>query len=500
MISCAFYGRYSSERQTEQSIEGQFRICQEYANANNLKIVKQYVDRAMTGRNDDRADFQQMLYDAEHNAPWDVVLVYAIDRFGRNAIEIAINKQRLQKHGKVLISATQRTSDNIDGTKNLDGILLENVYIGLAEYYSAELSQKVKRGQYESRLKGQFIGGNVPYGYTVKDKHLVPKEDEAEIVRYIFEQAAAEKVTTEIINDLTNRGVLYKGKPFRKTMVYAMLRSDRFIGLYHYKGETFTNRYPAIVDKTIFDKVQHIIDERRDGKKRRDADFLLRNKVKCGKCGKNMSGESGCTTHGVVHYYYKCAGQKQGSGCTTKPLKKEAFEKKIIGICKNILLNEETLNYFADQIIIAHDKILIDNSVLNILLSQEKEIKTALSNLMKAIEAGIFTDTTKQRLVELENNLTDIKAKIVFEENKLQKHITKNEVLNYLHNIPIEDTKTLIRLLIKVIIVYEDKILLVFNYSNTPDTDDYTSEQWRALFISRIKSKTQQYRLPKRYR
>lgn len=138
MRYAAFYGRYSCERQNEQSIEGQLRICQQYADQHDLKIVETYIDRAMTGTNDHRPAFQKMLADCEKNVLWDIVLVYAIDRFGRNSIEIAVNKQKLKKNNKMLISATRRTSDNIDGTKNLDGILLENVYIGLAEYYSAE--------------------------------------------------------------------------------------------------------------------------------------------------------------------------------------------------------------------------------------------------------------------------------------------------------------------------------------------------------------------------
>ena len=157
MKTAVVYARYSSNSQTEQSIEGQLTVCTQYAKANDLVIVDTYIDRAMTGTNDNRAAFQQMLKDSEH-ASWDIVLVYAIDRFGRNSIEVAINKQKLKTNGKVLISATQRTSENIDGTKNLDGILLENVYIGIAEYYSAELSQKILRGIRESLNKGQFCG------------------------------------------------------------------------------------------------------------------------------------------------------------------------------------------------------------------------------------------------------------------------------------------------------------------------------------------------------
>ena len=147
------YARYSCEKQNDQSIESQLRVCRDFAEKNGLTIIDTYADRATTGTNDNRAEFQRMLSDAEKPVLWDIVLVYAIDRFGRNSIEIALNKQKLKKNHKTLISATQRTSENIDGTKNLDGILLENVYIGLAEYYSAELSQKIRRGNLENRKR-----------------------------------------------------------------------------------------------------------------------------------------------------------------------------------------------------------------------------------------------------------------------------------------------------------------------------------------------------------
>lgn len=130
MKSAVIYARYSSERQSEQSIEGQLRVCNDFAERNGLRIVGTYIDRAMTGTNDHRAEFQRMLSDSDAPQEWEIVLVYALDRFGRNSIEIAINKQRLQKNGKILISATQRTSQNIDGSQNLDGIILENVMIG----------------------------------------------------------------------------------------------------------------------------------------------------------------------------------------------------------------------------------------------------------------------------------------------------------------------------------------------------------------------------------
>ncbi len=168
MKNAVIYARYSSERQNDQSIEGQLHCCHDFASKNGLTIVDTYIDRAMTGTNDNRPAFQQMLSDCSKPVPWNIVLVYAIDRFGRNSIEIAVNKQKLKKNVKTLISATQRTSENIDGTKNLDGILLENVYIGLAEYYSAELSQKVKRGLKENRDKGLSRAGRFRLGINLR--------------------------------------------------------------------------------------------------------------------------------------------------------------------------------------------------------------------------------------------------------------------------------------------------------------------------------------------
>ena len=255
MKTAVIYARYSSASQTEQSIEGQLHVCNQYAKANDLIVVNTYIDRATTGTNDNRAAFQQMLKDSETSV-WEVVLVYAIDRFGRNSIEVAINKQRLKSNKKVLISATQRTSENLDGTKNLDGILLENVYIGIAEYYSAELSQKILRGLKESRRKGQFCGGKVPYGYYVKDKKLHIDEEKARIVRFVYEQYASGVYVPNIIYKLNEKGVLHNGKPFLPNAIYGILRNKRYVGVTEIRNEIYDNIYPQIVPKELFDKAE----------------------------------------------------------------------------------------------------------------------------------------------------------------------------------------------------------------------------------------------------
>jgi len=144
MKAAVIYARYSSERQTEQSIEGQLRECNDYAERNGILVVDTYIDRAMTGTNDNRTQFQKMLRDSNKQA-WDIVLVYKLDRFSRNKYEMATHRKTLRDNGVRIVSAMENIPDTPEG------IILESLLEGMAEYYSAELSQKVKRGLNESR-------------------------------------------------------------------------------------------------------------------------------------------------------------------------------------------------------------------------------------------------------------------------------------------------------------------------------------------------------------
>lgn len=152
MKTGVIYCRYSSDSQTEQSIEGQLRVCNEYAKSNDIVILDTYIDRAMTGTNDNRPDFQRMIKDSARKS-FDYVLVYKFDRFSRNKYETAIHKKTLKDNGVKVVSATEFVPDTPEG------IIFESMLEGYAEYYSAELSQKIRRGNNESRRKGNLTGG-----------------------------------------------------------------------------------------------------------------------------------------------------------------------------------------------------------------------------------------------------------------------------------------------------------------------------------------------------
>lgn len=473
MRNAVVYARYSSERQNEQSIEGQLAKCNEFAEMNGLNIVDTYIDRAMTGTNDNRPAFQQMLADCAKPVPWDVVLIYAIDRFGRDSIEIAVNKQKLKKNGKTLISATQRTSQNIDGSKNLDGILLENVYIGMAEYYSAELSQKVRRGLDESRKKGLFTGGHVPYGYKVEDRHIIPHPEEAPVVLYIFQQYSQGAIARDIIDDLSRRGIYKKGKPFAQNTIYGMLRLSKYRGVYTFEGVDYTDMYPALVPPDLFDKVQCILAKNKVGKKSRDADFLLKGKISCGHCNRHLFGDSGTSRNGNIRYYYTCMGRKKIHVCNKSITPKDKLEQLVLDITNQVFLNSSNVEIIADALIAAIQKRLNDGSRLKLLQSEREEVKRSVNNIMKAIEQGIFTATTKARLEELEQQLSDIESNIAIEETKQKRQLKRENIIEFIRHTIKKDPKILIRNLIQSIKLYDDKIEIYYNYvENMPPTDD----------------------------
>ena len=132
-MTAVIYARYSSDNQREESIEGQIRECTAYAEKNGFTVVKHYIDRAISAKTDNRPQFQQMIKDSERGI-FDVIIVWKLDRFARNRYDSARYKTQLKRNGVKLVSATEVIS------AGPEGIILESVLEGYAEYYSADLS------------------------------------------------------------------------------------------------------------------------------------------------------------------------------------------------------------------------------------------------------------------------------------------------------------------------------------------------------------------------
>ena len=465
MKAAVIYARYSSERQTEQSIEGQLRVCNDYAERNDLKIVGTYIDRAMTGKNDNRKDFQRMLRDCSKHE-WEIVLVYKLDRFSRNKYEMAMHRKTLRDNGVRLVSAMENIPDSPEG------IILESLLEGMAEYYSAELAQKVRRGQIESLNKGHWLGGQTPYGYKVVDKKLVIDEDQAEVVKYIYRQYAAGVIVKDIIKDLTQKGIFNKGKPFTRSTMYYLLANEKYSGVFRYNGETYLNICPKLLPDPLYNKVHALMLQNQFGTKSVEVNYLLRGKVYCGYCGHQIIAESGTSMTGVVKRYYKCGGRKANSGCQKKNIRKEDLENLVIDVTVEMFQQDNNLELIADEIMKIYESKKKEQSVLNLLTSELQETQRSIENLLTAIQQGIITSSTKTRLEELEMKADELKLQISKEQSKLENRISRELIMQYLRTGIKKSAQVLIDWLIDKIVLYDDKIEIFYLYTEKTDPDD----------------------------
>jgi len=468
MKTAVIYARYSSDNQTEQSIEGQLRVCNDYAQRNDIYIVDTYIDRAKTGKNDNRASFQKLLRDSIKQS-WDYVIVYKLDRFSRNKYEIAIHKKTLKDNGIKLLSAMENIPDTPEG------IILESLLEGMAEYYSAELSQKVTRGMNESRLKGQYTGGAVLFGYKVdNNKKIVIDEAESTLLLEIYEMYASGMFVKDIIADLTNRGIYHKnGKPFTRATMYKMLKNEKYLGKAVFNGETFDNIYPAIIPENLFNLVRAKTANNHYGKHGSPVSYLLKRKVFCGYCGNQISSETGTSPKGIINRYYKCYGRKLNIvDCKKSTIRKEVLENLVVETTFKLFDNNDSILPLADKILSIHKSRTNDSSAISILQSERDDISKSINNLISCIEKGIITTSTKDRLERLEADLEEIDKKLAQEKAKEKIPLTRDSIIKYLRTSLKKQPHLMIDLLINKIILYDDKIEIYYNYTDPTKRPD----------------------------
>jgi site-specific DNA recombinase len=465
MKKAVIYARYSSDRQTEQSIEGQLRVCKEFADRNGYNIVGNYIDRATTGTNDNRSEFQRMLADSSKHF-FEFVIVYKLDRFSRNRYDSAVNKATLKKNGVRLISAAENITDTPEG------IILESMLEGIAEYYSAELSQKVKRGQRESRIKGNFTGGPTPYGYDVVNKKIQINDKEATVVRMLFDEYMNKKRIKDLVDKLKEQGIKNKyGKSFTGNMVARILRCEKYKGIVTADDTTYTDIYPALVSQELFDNVGEKLSntKRTAAHFKSKVDFILSGKLYCGECGTIMSGDSATGHSGKQHYYYKCFNRKKNkNNCSKDSLKKDEIEQLVVN--KTVkFLNNVDLTELAQKVTDNFNNEIAKDSILISLQSELKATNKSLTNLLKALENGIFSETTNKRLKELEEQKTELDNKIASHSLLAKKPLESPKVLEWFNSFKVIDTgdnrakDRLISLFVNKIIAYKDYIDIYFN-------------------------------------
>ena len=459
------YARYSSDNQREESIDGQLRECKVFAEKNDIQIVGTYIDRAFSARTDNRPDFQKMIKDSA-SKKFDVIIVWKLDRFARDRYDSAHYKALLRKNDVKVVSATEKISDGSAG------ILMEAVLEGMAEYYSAELSEKVVRGLTENALKCKFNGGCIPLGYTIDSEHHFQINPlTAPAVLDAFKRYADGATMKELADEMNAKGLrsVFGGK-ISIDSVARMLHNRRYIGEFKYRDIVHPNGIPAIVPQELFDRVQErmVTNKKAPAKHKAEDEYLLTTKLICGKCDCFMVGESGTSKTSTKYRYYKCASVKNHKGCDKKTVRKDWIEDLVIKQIQKVLFDDALIENLADMVMKLQEQ---ENTTLPLLHKQYAEIQRGIDNLLNAIQQGIITASTKQRLEDLEKQKNKLSVQIVKEE-MAKPTLTKEQIIFWFHRFrklninKLEHRRRLINSFVNAIYLYDDKMIITFNYKN----------------------------------
>lgn len=469
------YYRYSSDAQRDVSIDQQKEAAEKYCNAHGYHIFKEYSDKAISGTRFDRPEFQLMLNEVEKIRPA-YLIVWKTDRLSRDRIDSAIAKRKLRDCG-VKIEYVAETMPEDEAER----VLIEGIEEALAEHFIIQHSKNVTRGLSFNAEKAWYNGHKILGYQGQKNQRYEIDKETAPIVQRMFQDYANGKPMKIIADELNEAGYkTIRDKSFTEKTLWHTLHNRSYIGEYKWGEIIVPDGFPPLVSIETFERVQEMMEKNkhggRGGAKKLKAnslegiDFWLTGHLYCGECGSPLSGTSGTSNTGQIHYYYTCNNYKKHT-CSKKSIRKNDIERVIA----NIL--EECINDAAIKLLIA-DKVYryymrefgSDDSYEKSLVASIKEIDLKLSNIMKAVEAGIFNETTQARMQELQGNKRLHEDELSAERNRQKYALKKEHVVRYLNcfignlNEPSLRDKVL-NYLVEKIYVYTDKIVINFYYS-----------------------------------
>jgi len=482
--TAVIYARYSSSSQTEQSIEGQLHDAYEFAEKNGYKVINEYIDRAKTGTSDSRPSFQRMIKDSDKKH-FDTVIVWKQDRFARNRYDSAVYKRILKNNGVKVVSVMENITDSPEG------VILEGLLESMAEYYSANLSENIKRGKAESVRKGLFPGGPVAFGYQVKDKRLVPDPRTAPIVKEIFQRYADGEKIIDIERDLNARGIrARRGAKFQRSSVVHILENKTYSGDYYYGDTLVRDAVEPLIDRETFERAQANKEKNRRApaaNRTPESPCLLLHKLYCGECGNKMTGGNGMSTkQGKPHMYryYACDGrERKHTKCGMKRVTRDEMHYSVSRIASDFLLNKKkrTLEILADSLMKLYVQ-EIDTSEIKDTEKQYAQIERDLDKLVDSLIA--MPESARPRIAarmeELEAQKNDIETRLMRMRAETDMRYSRDDFVNALrvkisdlHNR--ESQKFIIDNFINSVYLYNDGRVVVY-FKKLPGLPDVTPE------------------------
>ena len=447
-LQAAVYARYSSDMQREESIEAQLRAVSFFAEKEKIEIVGFYIDRAKSATTAMRPELQRMLIAAESRT-FDIVLVHKLDRFARNRYDSIVLREELKKSNVIVLSVIE----NLDGSP--ESLILESVLEGMNEYYSRNLAREIEKGKTENAYQGKHNGGIAPLGYNVikETGQLVINEDEAEIVRYIFDRVANRVSYKALLTECRARGWKSKvGGELTVSSLYTILRNEKYIGVYVYNksapkaangkrnGHSYKNpdevirvidAIPPILDSNLFATVQEQLDRRRvrSGEGRAKRLYLLSGKLICAYCGARMVGNTRNPIKRTTPYSsYRCGSRQKGIKCECREVNKEMIEHRVLSALADTLLDDNA----SDKIVALYEEHLKANSLpfqahKKSLQTRKCVVSKEINNLVQALADG-GSNSVLKRINELETEQERLNS-LIIEMVELEKNrISEQEI------------------------------------------------------------------------
>lgn len=403
------YARYSSHNQRDVSIEQQFEACKKFAAANDLDIIWQYADRAVSGRTDNRPQFQQMLKDAQ-TGKFSVVIAWKSNRMGRNMLEAMVNDSKLADYGVKCLYVEEDFADTAAGRFALRNMMNVN------QFYSENMAEDVLRGMMDN-AKNCKVNGKVPLGYRrAEDGSYAIDEDAAAIVREIYQRVIDGWSVTDIMNDLNNRKIKTgRGRDWKLQSFQTLLTNEQYTGVYKFNSIRTEGGIPVIITKDQFETVQGILQSKKRPRGRQQSKkFLLTGKCFCGRCGAPMCAQCGTSKSGKKFDYYMCSRRRYDHACDLPNVSRDRIEKAVLNAIRDEIMNDERIEWIV-QCYDTAVKECQDDTRLNNLQTELNDVNTRLKNILSAIEAGVINDTTQSRMIELTNSRTELEREIRLE-------------------------------------------------------------------------------------
>ena len=428
------YLRFSDKKQSENSIERQKLVTDQYIQFNNIDLIDTFIDRGKSAKTFDRPDFIKLQeFISIYHKKVEYLIVDQLDRFSRDAGEAMSMVKNLQaKYGIQIVSVTE----GIEFDYNTPGSFFRaGLQLLLAEEDNINRSIKIRAGLYSKKAKeGKFVFGISPFGYKKigepRDRRLIIDEDEAQIVRFIF-NAYLRNVPLYLIKEKAKEmGYDRKGnvviERLLKNPVYAgLIKTEKYKDL---PGGLFPGIHEPIIEMITWKMVQSKLES--TGKKRTiiDDNIPLRGLLKC-HCGNPLSGAASRGKSGKYFYYYKCrfskhnnisannAHKQMSQICELMSLPPAKVEKLRIDATKEIEIAMES-----------NRKILLEKQI-----ELGKESELLLSVEEKYIRNEIDKDTYNRWNSKYKTNIDTLELAILrLKGNQKDVHKILNKHLSYL--------------------------------------------------------------------